>query len=96
MSTVYNKEELAALKRWIHNVQETENYRKYFKPTILNRNMSNTVYGYTDKCRICGTPINVKFGDYSQPLSERLIKCPNGSTDDGHGLWASVIQLNEN
>lgn len=87
----YSLEELQALQDWVANVIAGNKLRGVFPPQIMVHKGSYMNTGFSSACPRCGEILDADFGDYSRPLDEKPIKC---STDeDGHGYWASVINM---
>jgi hypothetical protein len=60
---------------------------------MLYHTMDKQEYGFKLPSMICHNKLDAAFGDYSQPLAEKYVGCPNGSPQEGHGHWVSVINL---
>lgn len=87
----YTPEALEAFKDWLDNIEAATKLRQQFPPTILTHMGGNCCRGYVDVCRDCGTKLTVEFGDYSKPLDEKFVHCV--IDEDGHGVWASAINM---
>lgn len=80
------------LMDWEENIIAARKLREEFPPQILSYTAEAVHNGFFDYCSSCGFKIYVPFGDYSKPLEEKYVPCPN-SNKAGHGVWASAINM---
>lgn len=90
----YTPESLKAFNDWSENIEASTKLRQTFPSVILTHKGSWVTNGYNIPCKECGTILKASFGDYSKPLDEKFVPCLIDK--EGHGHWASVINVFEN
>lgn len=94
-NSYYTKESLNNFLDWENNILKANNLRKYGANALLTSNMGLVMNGFTTPCNKCGHVVKAEFGDFSKPLDEKFVECPMGcgTGEDGHGVWASAINM---
>ena len=91
-NTYYDETSLRNLRTWEKSIKEAAELRSIYGLRMLRHKGGDVVIGYYDTCKECGERLYAPFGNYGRPLDEKFIHCTK-SEEDGHGLWASVINL---
>ena len=96
MSTIYSDGLVESFKQVMVDIERAGQLRKFYPSQMLYYKNDYLETTLTQKCRACYRPLKAKFGDYSKPLDEKWVPCPDGKPEDRHGYWASVINVNLN
>lgn len=76
------------------DLDEKTEYRQYFKAFFAKSNSKEYEKAFKAKCSICKEDLKFDIdNNYSNMLQEFYVPCPNGTPNDGHGFFASVIKL---
>lgn len=90
---MYNTEDKIKLNRWVDDILASSFLRKKYGTTIMHHTNTYSENTIISKCVKCRSDIKYKFGDFSKPLDQKFLSCPNGGLDESHGFWASVINF---
>jgi len=85
-----------SFRELMENMELAKKLRGFYPPQMLLYKNDHLETAVSQRCKACGEILKAKFGDYSKPLAEKWIPCPNGTPEDKHGYWASAIHINLN
>lgn len=96
MSTIYSDEMIESFRVVMRDIELAKSLRRFYPPQMLFYRNSYLETSLPHKCHACNKVLKAKFGDYSKPLAEQWMPCPNGKPEEKHGYWASVVNINLN
>jgi hypothetical protein len=91
--SIYNKQDIENYKCWERDIVERNSLREVFPTQIMVHKIGLQQNKLKSSCIECKAPLEVEFGDYSKPLDEKMVLCGKGAPEDGHGWWASVVNI---
>lgn len=89
----YDAEDIENYKAWETEVELGKKLREKYGIIIMRHTASYVENTFSLDCPNCKTRIKGTFGRYDKPLTQGKVECPNGALDEGHGWWASVLNL---
>lgn len=93
MSSLYDKVDKENFKYWHDDVLQSIELRKRFPVIILTHDNHVAEEGFDVECPQCDAILRAQFGKYDRPIDNKAIFCTNGPPEDGHGFWATVVNL---
>lgn len=92
-SKYYTPESIKAYKEWEEIVINEKKGRDKFGTIILCQSMDRIDDTITVPCPKCKTNLKTKFGNYTNHLDTKVMECPMGKPEEGHGWYMSIINL---
>lgn len=93
MGSIYDDNDVNNFLDWENSIKAAQKLRSMYPNVLLTTRMNYSEHGYTCRCPQCKSLIRAEFGDFSQPLAEKFVKCPNHPDEQGHGVWASAVNI---
>ena len=92
-SRYYGPDDIENYKDWEEEITIGNSLRKKYGVIQMHMSMSHIEDKINIPCPKCGSKMVIEFGDYGKPLAQKSVECSKGEIDEGHGWWASVINL---
>jgi len=92
----WDPEFIADVKLWESDIRVGNYLRKRYPPIILSHRSADYDALFEVPCPACKYVLKGRQNNYGMPLSEGVIECPIGEATDGHGWWASIINVMDN